>query len=208
MKSTPFSKPWYNPSMKAKTILLILSLILLFAFVSCKTVEVVQEPAEVIDLQPEAEEERQPQLPEEEPAEAEEQQEIPVEPAEEPQSQETLAWQIGEAGPYGNPVFECEGRYLEISQPMYEAESYDSALEYCAELSSDEASYRLPTIAELISIYTQLLESELVELDYTYYWSSEENEDGTVKIMNFDTGFEGSFFRDMDFVSVIAVTQL
>ena len=192
--------------MKAKTILLILSLLLLSVFVSCKTAEIVLEPVEEIEIQPQAEPEEQPEevvIPEEEPRE-DEPQVIP----EETESQTVPEWQTGEKGPYGNPVFECEGRYLEISEPLYEVQSFESAKEYCKELSSENISYRLPTVKELAGILQQLVEKELVELDYTYYWSSEENEDGTVKILNFDTGFEGSFYKDMDFVSVIAVTEL
>lgn len=190
--------------MKAKTVLLILSLILLSVFVSCKTAGIVLEPVETIELQP---------VPEEQPEEVivpeeEQQEDVPQVIPEEAEPQEAPTWQIGEIGPHGNPVFECEGHYLEISEPLYEAESYESAKEYCLSLSTEEVSYRLPTVAELAGIYNQLLEQELAELDYTYYWSCEENEDGTVKILNFDTGFEGSFFKDMDFVSVIAVTEL
>jgi hypothetical protein len=33
-------------------------------------------------------------------------------------------------------------------------------------------------------------------------------EDGSVGVMNFDTGFEGRFYRDMDFVSIIPVRNL
>ena len=192
--------------MKAKTILLILSLLLLSVFVSCKTAEIVLEPVEEIEMQPQTAPEEQPEevvIPEEEPRE-----EVPQVIPEDTEVQEVPSWKIGEIGPYGNPVFECEGRYLEISEPLYEVQSYESAEEYCKELSSEELSYRLPTVAELAGILQQLVEKELVELDYTYYWSSEENEDGTVKILNFDTGFEGSFYKDMDFVSVIAVTEL
>lgn len=206
MKSTAFSKPWYNPGMKEKTILLILSLLLLLAFVSCKTAEIVLEPVEEIEIQPQAEPEEQPEevvIPEEEPRE-----EVPQVIPEETEPQTVPEWQTGEIGPHGKPVFECEGRYLEISEPLYEVQSYESAEEYCKELSSEELSYRLPTVAELAGILQQLVEKELVELDFTYYWSSEENEDGTVKILNFDTGFEGSFYKDMDFVSAIAVTEL
>ena len=201
MKSTPCSKPWYNPDMKTKTFLLILGIILVLILVSCKTVEIIQEPVEITEIQPEAQEEQPEEIPAQEPA-PEEEPEQEEEPIVEP------AWTVGETGPYGNLIIECEGLFLEISEPLYEAESYDAALKYCKELSTEEVAYRLPTVAELASIYSQILEPELAELDYTYYWSCEENEDGTVRIMNFDTGFEGSFYRDMDFVSAIAVTEL
>ena len=191
--------------MKTKTFLLILGIILVLILVSCKTVEIIQEPVETIEVQPESQEEQPEESPAEEPLE-------PI-PEEEPEQEEEPvieepAWTVGETGPYGNLIIECEGLFLEISEPLYEAESYDAALEYCKELSTEEVTYRLPTVAELASIYSQILEPELAELDYTYYWSCEENEDGTVRIMNFDTGFEGSFYRDMDFVNAIAVTEL
>ena len=191
--------------MKTKLFLLLLSAILVLILVSCKTMEVIQEPVETIEVQPEVQEEQSQEVPAEEPME-------PI-PEEEPEQEEEPvveepAWTIGEIGPYGNLIIRCGDLFLEISEPLYEAESYEAALGYCLQLSTEGVTYRLPTVAELTSIYSQILEPELAELDYTYYWSCEENEDGTVRIMNFDTGFEGSFYRDMDFVSVIAVTEL
>ena len=44
--------------MKTKTFLLILGIILVLILVSCKTVEIIQEPVEITEIQPEAQEEQ------------------------------------------------------------------------------------------------------------------------------------------------------
>lgn len=116
-------------------------------------------------------------------------------------------WDIGQTGPYGNIVFECNGRYLEIAEPVYEVD-FESAVQYCTELSTGNAQYRLPEVDELLCIYGQLLEEELIDIDWTYYWSCEEVDESTVRIVNFDTGFEGSFYRDLDFISAIPVVEI
>ena len=40
------------------------------------------------------------------------------------------------------------------------------------------------------------------------FTGSTEIDEDSVMILNFDTGFEGKFYRDMDFISVIPVREL
>lgn len=125
------------------------------------------------------------------------------------QTEETPRWTAGETGPNGGLVFANGETYLEAFEPVYEIQSYDEALRLCSDLSSGMGIvFRLPTLQELKSYYEQLVITEISDADWTYYWSCNESEDGTVMILNFDTGFEGSFYKDMDFVSVIFVTEI
>ena len=127
------------------------------------------------------------------------------EPIEEPQE----TWTVGEPGPHGGLVFRHENTFLEAGDPIYETQSYDEAVILCQQLSDLEGiSVRLPTLKELQSYYEQLVLTEISDVDWTYYWSCEESDDGSVKILNFDTGFEGQFYKDMDFVSIIPVIEL
>ncbi len=121
----------------------------------------------------------------------------------------TPIWTVGQTGPNGGLVFCCDSKYLEVSDPFYETPSFDGAVGLCESLSAEKGiAYRLPTIAELNAIYEQLVVSELLDVDWTYYWSCEQEGEDAVKILNFDTGFEGSFYKDMDFVSAIPVTEI
>lgn len=122
-----------------------------------------------------------------------------------------LFWEIGQVGPFGGLVFQHDGKCYEIAQPLYEAGSYENAADYCKGLTPDIAfanEYRLPTVDELLAIYDQLVMTELSELDWTYYWSCEETDETSAKVVNFDTGFEGKFYKNMDFVSALAVCEL
>ena len=133
-----------------------------------------------------------------------------VEVIEEP-AVDPLFWEIGQVGPFGGLVFQYDGKCYEIAQPLYEAGSYEDAADYCKSLTPDIAfanEYRLPTVDELLAIYDQLVMTELSELDWTYYWSCEEVDETSAKVVNFDTGFEGKFYKNMDFVSALAVCEL
>jgi hypothetical protein len=123
------------------------------------------------------------------------------EPAPEPEKP-AVVWSTGDIGPDGGMVFECDGRFLEVGEPVYEAGEYDDAKAKVGE------PWRLPYLAELEEMWNQLVDTGLLDIDLTYFWSCEEMEDGSVGVMNFDTGFEGKFYRDMDFVSLIPVKEL
>ncbi|MCQ2411378.1 MAG: DUF1566 domain-containing protein [Sphaerochaetaceae bacterium] len=132
--------------------------------------------------------------------------EVIEEPAVDP-----LFWEIGQIGPFGGLVFQHDGKCYEIAQPLYEAGSYENAADYCKSLTPDIAfanEYRLPTVDELLAIYDQLVMTEISDLDWTYYWSCEETDETSAKVVNFDTGFEGKFYKNMDFVSALAVCEL
>ena len=142
---------------------------------------------------PAPEPETQPE-PEPQPEPTQEPETEPVEPA--------VVWSVGDIGPDGGLVFECDGLFLEVGEPVYEAGEYDDARALAVE------PWRLPSLVELEAIYLQLVETGLTDIDLTYFWSCEEMDDGSVGVMNFDTGFEGKFYSDMDFVSLIPVKEL
>ena len=112
------------------------------------------------------------------------------------------AWKTGDIGPGGGIVFECSGLFLETGEPIYEAGVYDEAKALVPE------PYRLPEIGELVNLFWDLVEPGLLDIDWTYYWSCPEVDEDSVMVMNFDTGFEGKFYKNMDFVSVIPVREL
>lgn len=184
--------------MRRKAIAMLVSLIALLLLASCATTDLVPEAmSHVTDVNV---------LPAPAPA---------PEPAPEPEPEPTPepepepAWEVGQIGPHGGLVFRCGSLFLEAADPIYEAPSYDDALKLCAQLSElNSVEFRLPTLSELKEYYDQLVVSEISDVDWTYYWSCDELDDGTVMIMNFDTGFEGKFYKDMDFVSLIPVTEI
>lgn len=112
------------------------------------------------------------------------------------------SWNIGDRGPDGGIVFECKESFIEAGEPVYEAGPYDEAVALVAE------PWRIPDTAELQAMYTQLVESGLWDIGLDYFWSCDEMDDGSVAVMNFDTGFTGRFYRDMDFVGLIPVKDL
>ena len=187
--------------MKRTAILAIIAILSLVLLASCATpkTEAVPEP-QAVEIEPAPQPTPEPE-PEPEP-------EPTPEPEPEPEPEVEL-WTVGETGPNGGLVFKVGKSYLEAAEPIYEIPSYDDAVILCEELSSEKGIlYRLPSMEELSAIYDQLVTTGISEADWTYYWSCEESADGTVKILNFDTGFEGSFYRDMDFVSAIPVTEI
>lgn len=120
-------------------------------------------------------------------------------------------WEIGQVGPFGGMVFQLDNRCFEIAEPLYEAGSFEDAVAYCESLTSDiefANEYRLPTVDELLAIYDQLVITEISEIDWTYYWSGEEIDETSAKIVNFDTGFDGKFYKNMDFVSALPICEL
>jgi hypothetical protein len=200
--------------MRRATLFLIAALALIFALTSCQTAKVEQEPQvveiilriEIVDVPAEKPASEEPALVEEpvvisEPEVAEE-----SVVASEPE----VVWTVGETGPNDGLVFECEGRYLEMAEPFYEVSNFDASIALVAELAAESGvMYRLPTIVELTNLYDQLVLSGINEdIEWTYYWSSEEVDEASAKVMNFDTGFECQFYKSMDFLGVIPVVEL
>lgn len=194
--------------MRRATLFLIAALALIFALTSCQTAKVEQEPqvVEIVDVPAEKPASEEPAVVEEpvvisEPEVAEE-----SVVASEPE----VVWTVGETGPNGGLVFECEGRYLEMAEPFYEVSNFDASIALVAELAAESGvMYRLPTIVELTNLYDQLVLSGINEdIEWTYYWSREEVDEASAKVMNFDTGFEGQFYKSMDFLGVIPVVEL
>ncbi|HAN43489.1 MAG TPA: hypothetical protein DCP98_08720 [Sphaerochaeta sp.] len=200
--------------MRRTTLFLIAALALIFALTSCQTAKVEQEPQvveiilriEIVDVPAEKPASEEPALVEEPVviSEPEVTEESVV--ASEPE----VVWTVGETGPNGGLVFECEGRYLEMAEPFYEVSNFDASIALVAELAAESGvMYRLPTIVELTNLYDQLVLSGINEdIEWTYYWSSEEVDEASAKVMNFDTGFEGQFYKSMDFLGVIPVVEL
>ena len=200
--------------MRRATLFLIAALALISALTSCQTAKVEQEPQEVeiilrieiVDVPAEKPASEEPALVEEPVviSEPEVTEESVV--ASEPE----VVWTVGETGPNGGLVFECEGRYLEMAEPFYEVSNFDASIALVVELAAESGvMYRLPTIVELTNLYDQLVLSGINEdIEWTYYWSSEEVDEASAKVMNFDTGFEGQFYKSMDFLGVIPVVEL
>lgn len=194
--------------MKRKTAVL-LSIVLIFMLLSsCATskVEAVAVPTSE-PSKPEAETSAQAAPGQITPAQPEEGPQEPTQPAhsvpEVATQKAPSKWKRGEIGPDGGLVFECGPLTLEISQALYETSSYEQAKKQI-----EEMGFRLPTIDELKALYEQLVLTEISDLEWTYYWSCDESADGNVLILNFDTGFEGKFYKDMDFVSAIGVKEV
>lgn len=184
------------------------AVMMLVLMASCRTTaEIKAQDVPVTELRPEPAPEPAPE-PQPEPApepEPEPQPEPAPEPQPEPQpepAEPSARWSSGDIGPDGNPVFGCDGSFLEVGEPVYETGSYDDAK------AALEEPWRIPSLAELEELYAQLVETGLWDIDLTYFWSCDEMEDGSVGVMNFDTGFKGRFYRDMDFVSLIPVKDL
>ena len=187
--------------MKRKTAVLLSIVLIIMLLSSCATskVEAVAVPASE-PSKPEAESSAQPEAGQITTSQPEAAQQETDQPAVE---KAPSKWKTGEIGPDGGFVFECGPLTLETSQVLYETASYDQAKKQI-----EEMGFRLPTIDELKALYEQLVLTEISDLEWTYYWSCDESADGNVMIMNFDTGFEGKFYKDMDFVSAIGVKEI
>ena len=187
--------------MKRKTAVLLSIVLIILLISSCATskVEAVAVPTSE-PSKPEAESSAQAAPGQITPAQPEEGPQEPTQPA---TQKAPSKWKTGEIGPDGGLVFECGPLMLEISQALYETSSFDQAKKQI-----EEMGFRLPTIDELKALYEQLVMTEISDLEWTYYWSCDESADGNVMILNFDTGFEGKFYKDMDFVSAIGVKEV
>lgn len=185
-----------------KAFILFLAVLMLALLASCRT-KVPKAKAE--PFVPEPSPAPLPEvLPEPSPEPAPEPQPTPEptpEPSPEPEPA-APAWNTGDIGPGGGLVFECNGLFLETGEPIYEAGTFDVATALVQE------PYRLPEIGELVNLYWDLVEPGLLDIEWTYYWSGTEVDADSVMVMNFDTGFEGRFYKNMDFVSVIPVREL
>ena len=170
--------------MKRKTAALLSIALIILLLASCATskTEIVSEP--VVEPAIEA----APEVP----------------PAAEPAVEKAPSkWKSGDIGPDGGLVFECNSMSFETSQAIYDCPSYDQAKKQIEGLG-----FRLPTLEELKALYEQLVLTEKSDYEWTYYWSCDEFNDGNVMILNFDTGFEGKFYKDLDFVSAIGVKEV
>ncbi|MBO6049110.1 MAG: hypothetical protein J6P33_04965 [Spirochaetales bacterium] len=187
--------------MKRKTAFVFSIALIILLLSSCATskVEAVAVPASE-PSKPEAEASAQPEAGQITTSQPEAAQQETDQPAVE---KAPSKWKTGEIGPDGGLVFECGPLMLEISQALYETASFEQAKKQI-----EEMGFRLPTIDELKALYEQLVLTEISDLEWTYYWSCDESADGNVMIMNFDTGFEGKFYKDMDFVSAIGVKEI
>ncbi len=134
---------------------------------------------------------------------------VPV-PVPQPVPEPVMEEKIGKTGPHGGIIFKGEDGYLETGIPVDTVSSYIEALSYCEKLNPDNPTeYRIPYIGELSSIYSQLIETGLYDPGVEYAWSSSENIfDNTLKVMNLETGFTGSFYPSSSFVGVIPVTEV
>ena len=179
-----------------KALVLLLAVLMLALLASCRTT-VPEAEAFVPEPSPAPLPEV---LPEPSPEPAPEPQPSP-EPTPEPEPA-APSWNTGDIGPDGGLVFECNGLFLETGEPIYEAGTFDVASALLKE------PYRLPEIGELVNLYWDLVEPGLLDIEWTYYWSGTEVDADSVMVMNFDTGFEGRFYKNMDFVSVIPVREL
>ena len=179
-----------------KALVLLLAVLMLALLASCRTTV-----AEAEAFVPEPSPAPLPEvLPEPSPEPAPEPQPSP-EPTPEPEPA-APSWNTGDIGPDVGLVFECNGLFLETGEPIYEAGTFDVASALLKE------PYRLPEIGELVNLYWDLVEPGLLDIEWTYYWSGTEVDADSVMVMNFDTGFEGRFYKNMDFVSVIPVREL
>lgn len=119
----------------------------------------------------------------------------------------------GTAGQAGGVVFTYEGANLEEFVVDTDGMSYEEALtisQNCTMITNNESysGWRLPSVGELLAIYTQLFETGLVEFEETYYWAASTKDSDTAPVVYFGTGFETDFYKDMDFVGLIVVRDI
>lgn len=119
----------------------------------------------------------------------------------------------GTAGQAGGVVFTYEGANLEEFVVDTDGMSYEEALtisQNCTMITNNESysGWRLPSVDELLAIYTQLFETGLVEFEETYYWAASTKDSDTAPVVYFGTGFETDFYKDMDFVGLIVVRDI
>lgn len=119
----------------------------------------------------------------------------------------------GTAGQAGGVVFTYEGANLEEFVVDTDGMSYEEALtisQNCTMITNNESysGWRLPSVDELLAIYSQLFETGLVEFEETYYWAASTKDSDTAPVVYFGTGFETDFYKDMDFVGLIVVRDI
>lgn len=119
----------------------------------------------------------------------------------------------GTAGQAGGVVFTYEGANLEEFVVDTYGMSYEEALtisQNCTMITNNESysGWRLPSVDELLAIYSQLFETGLVEFEETYYWAASTKDSDTAPVVYFGTGFETDFYKDMDFVGLIVVRDI
>lgn len=119
----------------------------------------------------------------------------------------------GTTGRAGGVVFNCNGTNLEEFVIDTDGMSYEEALtisQNCTMITNNESysGWRLPSVDELLAIYTQLFETGLVEFEETYYWAASTKDSDTAPVVYFGTGFETDFYKDMDFVGLIVVRDI
>ncbi len=136
----------------------------------------------------------------------------PSEPMEDTTDDKPLI-EPGTAGQAGGVVFTYEGVNLEEFVVDTDGMSYEEALtisQNCTMITNNESYsvWRLPSVDELLAIYTQLFETGLVEFEETYYWAASTKDSDTAPVVYFGTGFETDFYKDMDFVGLIVVRDI
>lgn len=136
----------------------------------------------------------------------------PIEPIENATDDKPLI-EPGTAGQAGGVVFTYEGANLEEFVVDTDGMSYEEALtisQNCTMITNNESysGWRLPSVDELLAIYTQLFETGLVEFEETYYWAASTKDSDTAPVVYFGTGFETDFYKDMDFVGLIVVRDI
>jgi len=119
----------------------------------------------------------------------------------------------GTQGPAGGVVFNCNGTNLEEFVVDTDGMDYAEALtisQNCTMITNNESysGWRLPSVDELLAIYSQLFETGLVEFEETYYWAASTEDSDTAPVVYFGTGFETEFYKDMDFVGLIVVRNV
>lgn len=135
-----------------------------------------------------------------------------IEPMEET-TEDTPLIEPGTAGPAGGVVFNHDGANLEEFVVDTDGMGYEEALtisQNCTMITKNEsyAGWRLPSVDELLAIYSQLFETGLVEFEETYYWAASAQDTDTAPVVYFGTGFETEFYKDMDFVGLIVVRDV
>lgn len=136
----------------------------------------------------------------------------PIEPMEDTTDDKPLI-EPGTAGQAGGVVFTYEGANLEEFVVDTDGMSYEEALtisQNCTMITNNESysRWRLPSVDELLAIYSQLFETGLVEFEETYYWAASTKDSDTAPVVYFGTGFETDFYKDMDFVGLIVVRDI
>lgn len=136
----------------------------------------------------------------------------PIEPMEDTTDDKPLI-EPGTAGQAGGVVFTYKGANLEEFVVDTDGMSYEEALtisQNCTMITNNESysGWRLPSVDELLAIYSQLFETGLVEFEETYYWAASTKDSDTAPVVYFGTGFETDFYKDMDFVGLIVVRDI